>query len=487
MLGSLRECLSKVAAFTSELPMKRFELWLFVLLGFVALNNSAQAQSGRVKDTAATSLSSDANKSNDAKPADLKDARTATQLFEDADSYTQKKFAEFEKRHMPYDQRLEEKIKQEQRDLAAQHASVLAARKLEGQDVYYLGLLYNLARNFDAALETMRRFLTENQSATGEPAQNARAIVVIQAAKKGLLPEAEGRLAEYAQNQPRVADDRYMLENWMVSGYFKTKDYEHALPHALELWKAARLVGKKKGPFARDTMLSEAATLLSETDLKLKKKDEAVAAVQELRGLALGLPSGNLYRIAMRRLLQLDPTIDPFKLSDSATETAAAPPEILVNEWIDQKPTKLSELRGQVVLLDFWAPWCGPCRVTFPRLQKWHESYKNKGLVILGVTNFFGHAEGKQLTRAQELDYLRNFKKTFRLPYGFAVADSEENDRNYAIASIPTTFLIDRRGVVRFISIGSSEQENAALNKMIKKLIDEPAPLPRIPIDAAKQ
>ena len=164
--------------------MKRFELLLFVLLGFLTLSNSALAQSGRVKDAAATPLTTDTNKPSEAKPADLNDSRTAAQLFEDADNYSQKKFAEFEKRKMPYDQRLEEKIKQEQRDLAAQHASLLAARKLEGQDVYYLGLLYNLARNFDAALEAMRRFLTESKSATGEPAQNARAIIVIQAAKK---------------------------------------------------------------------------------------------------------------------------------------------------------------------------------------------------------------------------------------------------------------------------------------------------------------
>src|SRR3989454_2126138 len=277
--------------------MKRFALLLMLTLAAVAVNDRALAQSQRVKDAAGVARNGDADRPAAEKPSvDLNDARTAGQLFEDADKYTEKKFAELEKRHMPFDARLSDKIKQEQRELAASYAALLAARKLEGQDVYYLGLLYNLARNFDAALETMRRFLAENPKATGEPAQNARAIIVIQMAKKGLLDEANGHLAEYAKDQPQLAEDRYALENGVGVGYFKIKDYEHALPHAQEMWNAAKEASKKKRFFERDSMLNDAFLFLSETDLKLKKKDDAIAAVREMNALSLSLPSGNLHR-----------------------------------------------------------------------------------------------------------------------------------------------------------------------------------------------
>src|SRR5438270_4424274 len=84
--------------------------------------------------------------------------RSAAELFDEADHYANKKFEAFNKMKMPYDKQVDEKVRKEQRDLAAKYAAVLAARKLESKDVYYLGLLYNLARNFDAALDTMRRF-----------------------------------------------------------------------------------------------------------------------------------------------------------------------------------------------------------------------------------------------------------------------------------------------------------------------------------------
>jgi thiol-disulfide isomerase/thioredoxin len=407
----------------------------------------------------------------------ISDTRSAAQLFEEANDYARKKFAALEKQKVPYDAQLKLKIEKDQRDLAVKDASLLAARQLSGRDVYYLGLLYNLAGKTDAAFDAMQRFLNENPNATGEAGQNARAIVVIHNAKNGALAAAEVRLKEYAANQPQVPEDRYSLENWMTVGYFNAKDYAHALPHAKELWTTAIIAAKDKSPFERDAMLNDAMLSLSEIDLKLNRKEEAIAAVQAVRGLALTLPSGNLYKLALRRMIQIDPATDLFKNVEQLASAAAAAPEISVLDWIDGQPEKLSDLRGQVVLLDFWATWCGPCRATLPRLEKTYRSYKDKGLVVIGLTNFEGHAEGKSLTRTQELDYLREFKKRFGVSYGFAVSEAGGNDLRYGVSSIPTSFLLDRRGVVRFISIGSSDVEAAALNRMIKKLIEEPPPI----------
>ncbi|MDQ1728907.1 MAG: hypothetical protein QOD33_1032 [Pyrinomonadaceae bacterium] len=406
----------------------------------------------------------------------LKDEkRPASVLYAEAQSYLDKKFTAFNEQKIAYDQKLAAQTKQEQQALAAKFAAVLQARKsLNGNDQYYLGMLQHLAGNGDGALAAMREYLAGD--ALGQNAQLARAVVVLYTTRKNLIPEAERAVAAYASNQPQDLTEWFGMETLIADALQKTKDYAGMSQHAHEMLQVAKLVAVQKvpSPMRRDDMLFKAVSFIAEAEVQRNKKDAALAAVADLRKLALALPSANLLRLANIRLAGLDRTADLKSIFDeSATANGATLPEIVGTQWIDQAPVKLSELRGQVVLLDFWAPWCGPCRYTFPKLQRWHESYHDKGLVILGLTNYTGDIEGRRASHGEELAYLRTFKKQNRLPYGFVVADSSVNDFNYGVFSIPMSFLIDRRGNVRFIAMGAGEQEIAALGKMIEKVVGE--------------
>lgn len=405
--------------------------------------------------------------------------RAAKVLYEEANAYINTKFAEFNKLKVAYDQKLEAKTKQEQKELAAKFAAELASRKkLADGDLFYLGMLYHLEGNGDAALDAMGRFL--KTTSAGENAQLARAVVVLYATRADLIPPAEAAVADYAKNEPRDLTEWFGMETLITEAFKKAKAYEHMSRHAREMLKVARLAAADKtyNTFRRDDLLFKATSLSAEADLLLNKREAAIAAVQELRKTAATLPSGNLLRFANIRLFGLDKTIDIRTGFDAELMAAPPLPEIVATQWIDQSPVKLADLRGQVVLLDFWAPWCGPCQRLFPKLQRWHEEYKDRGLVILGVTNYAGHAEGRKLTPPEELAYLRRFKKQHRLPYGIVVANSSVNDMNYGVFSIPMSFLIDRRGQVRYIAMGATDAENAALGKMLEKVLAEPVDAP---------
>jgi thiol-disulfide isomerase/thioredoxin len=418
-------------------------------------------------------LSQQANKAS----VSTQETRPAKVLFEEANSYVDKKFAEFNKKKLPYDPKIDAKTKQEQKDLATKFAATLQARaSLADDDSYYLGMLHHLAGNADAALEIMRGYL--KTQASGENPQMARAVVVLYTTKKNLIPEADRAVEGYAQNKPQNLNEWFGMETLIAKASQDTKDYERMVKHSKEMLRVAQIVASDKGynSFRRDDLLYKATSFIAEAYVQLNKKANAIASVEELRKMALALPSGNLLRLANIRLAGLDPKMNPRAIFDEQVSRREGDlPEIVAVQWIDQSPVKLSDLRGQVVLLDFWAPWCGPCHYVFPKLQRWHETYKDKGLVILGLTNYSGDIDGRRATPDQELAYLRNFKKRNRLPYGFAVADSGVNDLHYGVFSIPMSFLIDRRGNVRFIAMGAGEQEISALGTMIKKVLAEPS------------
>lgn len=100
----------------------------------------------------------------------------------------------------------------------------------------------------------------------------------------------------------------------------------------------------------------------------------------------------------------------------------------------------LQQYRGKVVILDFWATWCMPCRVSIPELGKLHEKYQDKGLVVLGIS-VDNHEQFSN-------EYLRKFREEFGinykiLRYNIKVIQDYFGKGNI---SIPTMFLIDRKG-----------------------------------------
>jgi cytochrome c biogenesis protein CcmG/thiol:disulfide interchange protein DsbE len=122
----------------------------------------------------------------------------------------------------------------------------------------------------------------------------------------------------------------------------------------------------------------------------------------------------------------------------------------------------LKQYRGNVVILDFWATWCMPCRVSIPELGKLHEKYRDRGLVVLGIS-LDDHEQFPD-------EYLRAFRDKFGinykiLRYNISVIRDYFGGGNIAI---PTMFLIDRKGRIREKIVGFRPD---VLNKSLSDLL----------------
>lgn len=121
----------------------------------------------------------------------------------------------------------------------------------------------------------------------------------------------------------------------------------------------------------------------------------------------------------------------------------------------------LNGLRGQVVYIDFWASWCGPCAKSFPFMNKLHGNFKDSGLKIVAVNVDEQLADAEAFLNQQ--------------PAAFPVAlDSEQAcAKNFDVQAMPSTYLVDRKGKVRYIHMGFRSSEAESLQSQVEQLLSE--------------
>ncbi|MFM7133346.1 MAG: TlpA family protein disulfide reductase [Planctomycetota bacterium] len=115
----------------------------------------------------------------------------------------------------------------------------------------------------------------------------------------------------------------------------------------------------------------------------------------------------------------------------------------------------LASLAGKVVLLDFWATWCGPCKAAMPTIQKLHDEYGPKGVVILGVN-----------TWEQKADAAKDYMASKKFTYG-CLLKGDDLAKAYGVSGIPTLVVIGKDGTVALTEVGFSEAGVGSLRKAI--------------------
>lgn len=148
-----------------------------------------------------------------------------------------------------------------------------------------------------------------------------------------------------------------------------------------------------------------------------------------------------------------------FMLLVSSCISAQDLPQIPVNTA--SAPIKLQDFNGQVVYVDFWASWCGPCRKSFPWLNQMQQKYAAQGFKVIAVN--------VDSERELAANFLKENGAEFTIGYDTQGALASA----FQLKGMPSSYLIDRSGTIRYSHIGFRESEISATEKQIQTLVNE--------------
>ena len=148
----------------------------------------------------------------------------------------------------------------------------------------------------------------------------------------------------------------------------------------------------------------------------------------------------------------------PVKAQTALVGTAA--PDFALRS-LGRENVRLSEHLGEVVLINFWATWCGPCRQEMPLLDALYAKYQRAGFVLLGINI------------DEDREHATEMAQTLKVSYPILFDERKDVARSYQLGTMPLTVIIDREGVVRFVSEGFKSGYEKRYTDQLRELLGE--------------
>jgi thiol-disulfide isomerase/thioredoxin len=246
--------------------------------------------------------------------------------------------------------------------------------------------------------------------------------------------------------------------SWLARDALGRSDYEAANRYAADTKKRALVMLKSRQLDAEPHLpiaLGAAIEVEAQAAAKQGERDQAVAYLRnEIK---------RYYNTSIRTRLQKN-------LNLLSLEGKPAP-ALETKLFLGEKAPTLASLKGKVVLLFFWAHWCGDCKRQMPLLADLRKEFAGRDFVLIGPTQRYGYAEGgREVGPEEELKYIDSVRKGFYAPLsGMPVPVSEETFKRYGASTTPTLVLIDKAGIVRLYNPGNltADQLKAAIMKLL--------------------
>lgn len=142
-----------------------------------------------------------------------------------------------------------------------------------------------------------------------------------------------------------------------------------------------------------------------------------------------------------------------------AVAVGDAAPDCALSPIGESQNADLSQYKGKVLYVDFWASWCGPCAKSFPFLNDMHHQLKDQGLQIVGVN------------LDENMDDAKAFLAKFPASFTIAADASKQCVKDFEVKAMPSSYIVDRKGIIHYVHLGFRSGEGQELRVLVEKLL----------------